>query len=390
MLSCQKKRFNLPDGHHYLNAAYMSPLLQEVEDAGIEGIRKKRAPHTIAPDDFFATAGAVRTQFAELIHADNPDRIAITAAASYGIATAARNLPVRKGQTIVVLEEQFPSNMYSWRRLSAETGATLRVVAAPEAMPGRGERWNARILEAIDRTTALAALPHVHWADGTIFDLEAVGRRCRDVGAALIVDGTQSIGALPFDTGAVRPDAVVCAGYKWLMGPYSIGLAYYGERFDDGIPLEENWIARRDSEQFGGLVRYRDDYQPGAIRYDVGERSNFILLPMLHAALHRVLAWSPAAIQAYCKVLAGPLVDEARRYGCFVESRPWRASHLFGVRLPDAGAMPALLDLLKARRIYVSVRGSAIRISPHLYNDAADIEALRATLAEFFAGRTAP
>ena len=88
-----------------------------------------------------------------------------------------------------------------------------------------------------------------------------------------------------------------------MLGPYSTGLAYFGPVFDHGTPIEENWITRRGSERFADLVRYRDDYHPAAIRYDVGERSNFILLPMLAAALALVLEWSASAIQDYCRAL---------------------------------------------------------------------------------------
>ena len=91
----------------------------------------------------------------------------------------------------------------------------------------------------------------------------------------------------------------MCAGYKWLLGPYSTALAYFGPALDGGRPLEENWITRRDSGQFAELVHYRDEYQPASIRYDVGERSNFTLLPMLAAALKLVLEWTVPAISAY-------------------------------------------------------------------------------------------
>jgi len=124
----------------------------------------------------------------------------------------------------------------------------------------------------------------VHWTDGTRFDLVAIGRAARRVGAAFVVDGTQSVGALPFDVREIQPDALVCAGYKWLLGPYAMGAAYFGPRYDAGDPIEENWITRRGSDDFQRLVAYQDEYAPGAIRYDVGERSNFILLPMFIAA----------------------------------------------------------------------------------------------------------
>ncbi len=127
---------------------------------------------------------------------------------------------------------------------------------------GHGEGWNSRIIEAIDADTALVALPHVHWTDGTQFDLVEIGRRAREVGAALVVDGTQSVGALPFDVQIVQPDALICSAYKWLLGPYSIALGYFGSRFDNGVPLEETWLGRLGSEDFTKLINYQSQYHP--------------------------------------------------------------------------------------------------------------------------------
>ena len=139
------------------------------------------------------------------------------------------------------------------------------------------------------------------------------------MGAALVVDGTQSLGAMPFDVARIQPDALIAATYKWLMGPYSMGFACLGPRFDGGEPLEETWIGRAGSENFKELVHYRDDYQPGAPRYDVGERTNFALMPMAIAALEQVLDWQPERIQDYCRVLTAPLVERVRTLGYAVE-----------------------------------------------------------------------
>lgn len=381
MLTCQKDSFSLPQGVHYLNAAYMSPLTRGVEEAGIQGLRRKRDPSGITADDFFRDGERVRQLFADLVNVRDPNRVAIIAAASYGLAVVSRNTPVARGQRIVVLHEQFPSNLYTWQRLAEHSGATLTTVTPPPGTPRRAERWNERILEAIDGNTALVALPAVHWADGTLFDLEAIGERARSAGAAFVIDGTQSVGALPFDVEKLRPDALVCAAYKWLMGPYGIGVAYFGPRYADGVPLEENWISRFGSENFSRLVDYETRYQPGAIRFDVGERSNFILLPMLVAALEQVLAWGVADIQAYCRDLCVDVLAEAQEMGYRIEDPARRSAHLFGVRAPDGLDVERLRESLTAHRISASVRGSAVRISPHVYNDEGDIEALRDALA---------
>ena len=375
MLPSQKHLFSIPDDVHYLNGAYMSPLSKAVEEAGLEGMRAKRSPGEIEPADFFETSDRVRTLFGGLIGAP-ANSIAIIPAASYGIATAARNLPVETGQRIVIADEQFPSNVYVWKRIAEEKRAEIYTVEPPRTALERGKTWNERILEAIDVKTAIVAAANIHWADGTWFDLEKIGSRAHDVGAALVLDGTQSIGALPFDVDRIQPDALICAGYKWLMGPYGLGVAYYGPRFSDGIPLEENWITRKDSERFGALVEYTNEYQPGAIRYDVGERSNFILTPMLEAALKHLTEWQTPRIQAYCNSLIEEFVALVRKEGFWIEDADWRAGHLFGVRVRDDISMERLMSALRAAKISVSIRGTAVRISPNVYNDSKDIEAI--------------
>ncbi|MEX2465581.1 MAG: aminotransferase class V-fold PLP-dependent enzyme, partial [Gemmatimonadota bacterium] len=250
----------------------------------------------------------------------------------------------------------------------------------------RGALWNERLLEAIDSATAVVAVPQVHWTDGTLFDLAAIGRRCREVGAALVVDGTQSVGALPFDVDSVQPDALICASYKWLLGPYSVAFSYFGPRFDDGTPLEETWIAREDSHDFQRLVEYRDAYAPGAVRYDVAERSNFFLLPIAEASMDLLLGWTPERVQAYCNALTSRLVAEAGALGFGVEDERWRASHLFGLRMPANVDLAELRDRLSARDVTVSLRGSALRVSPNVYNDDEDVEALLGVLREVVAG----
>lgn len=379
MLACQRDRFSLSHDEVYLNCAYMAPLSRRVVEAGVEGVRRKERPASIAPADFFSGPDRVRELFARLV-GTGADRVAIIPSVSYGMAVVARNTSLESGQHILTLARQFPSHVYPWRRLAADTGAEVRVVGPPPGTDHRGRRWNEAILEAIGPRTALVAVPPVHWTDGTIFDLEAIGRRAREVEAALVVDGTQSVGAHPFDCGRVQPDALVCAGYKWLTGPYAIGAMVLGERYAGGVPLEETWIGRRGSEHFGGLVDYQDRYRDGAARFDMGEGSNFILIPMFIAALEQVLEWTVDGIAEYCARICAPAVQTVTGRGFGVEEESWRAPHLFGIRLPDGLDPEAVRDTLAERRISVSVRGGVIRVAPHVYNTEADLEACAAAL----------
>lgn len=375
-MDCKKHLFSLPDDHHYINCSYLSPLSKAVEEAGIRGIKSKKHPWEISPNYFFEDSNTLRSLFAQLVNAPNADDIAIMPAVSYGLATVAKNIDSRKGSTIVVTGEQFPSNVYVWKRFCNEYNCNLKVVDPPENFEQRGQKWNDRLIEAIDSDTLLVVLGNVHWTDGTLFDLKAIGSKARKNDAYFVIDGTQSVGALPFDVQQIKPDALICAGYKWLMGPYSITLGYFSPRMQEGKPLEEGWIVRKNSENFSGLVDYEEDYQPGAVRFDVGERSNFILVPMMVEALKQLLEWDPKNIQAYCENLTANLVEELPGLGYRIEKPEWRSRHMFGIRLPQQIPIQNLKQQLDKHNIYVSVRGSAIRISPNVYNDKRDITAL--------------
>jgi selenocysteine lyase/cysteine desulfurase len=354
----------------------MSPLLKSVEKVGLRAVRRKRNPIEITVDDFFSETEDLRKEFATLINAKDPKRIVVIPSVSYGMASVAKNIRINKGQHIIVAGEQFPSNYYPWQSLCAETGAEVKVVAADKSLNDRGKNWNTKILEAINADTRAVAIAHTHWADGTKFDLEAIRKRTKEVNALLIIDGTQSVGVLPFDVQKIQPDALVCAGYKWLLGPYAIGLAYYGEYFDDGKPLEESWINRLNSEDFTSLVNYQEAYQPGALRYEVGEHSNFILVPMMLRALVQINRWGVENIQEYCHSISATAIGLLQRKGLWIEDENYRASHLFGIRLPEKANLAEIKNSLAKNKVYVSFRGDAIRVAPYVYNDENDLKKL--------------
>jgi selenocysteine lyase/cysteine desulfurase len=369
-IPCQRHLFDIPDEVAYLNCGYMSPLMKRVRHAGAAGLERKSHPWEIVPRDFFGGSDALRSACAELLNA-RADDIAIVPAASYGVSTAARNLPLTQGQNVIVVEDQFPSNVYPWRERAKESGARVRTVPRP-----RQGGWTRAVLDAIDGDTAVVALPHCHWTDGGLFDLQRIGEVCRANGIALSLDVTQSLGVLPLDVQQVKPDFLACAAYKWLLGPYSIGLLYVSERWQQvGAPIEHNWIHRRNAEHFARLVDYQDDFEPGARRFDVGERSNFALVPAAEAGIRQILEWGVDNVCETIEFIADRIVEQLRPLGLTALPKSERAPHYLGMQM-ESGLPPDLLPRLAERKVYVSVRGSSIRITPHLYNSEADIDRL--------------
>ncbi len=385
MFSCLKEKFSLPSDVVYLNCATMSPLSIMVEEQGIKGLLRKSRPFQITQDDFFAEAEIVKARFAEIINCPEPDRIAIMPSVSYGMATVVKNLIRKRSlsepQKVLLVSEEFPSDVYPWEELT-EKGVRLETIPAPDSLVERGKNWNEKLLAAIDENTLLLCISPTHWADGTRFDLIAISQKCRQHNVFFVIDGTQHVGAYPFDIEEVKPDFLICAVYKWLLGPYGNALAFCGDFFDDGSPLEQTWIGRQDSQNFKDLINYQTEYRPKAYRYNMGEFSDFIKLPMISASLGQILEWQPSRIQNYAGSLTQNFIAELKNAGYWVEDKAFRASHLFGIRPPAKVDLPRLqADLLK-NKIYLSYRGLSIRVSVNVWNDEADLAKLATVLLD--------
>ena len=376
LLKCQKDKFKLPKNITYFNGASRSPILKSVEKIGHDLITKEALPHLIKSEDFFTHTEEFRKTFAQFIDAPDYHNTAIIPSASYGLSTVANNIKLKANDEVLVIDEQFPSNYYVWKRLTDQYGAKLVTVKTPVDFDNRGKLWNDNILQSINKNTAVVAMGPCHWADGTIFDLKPIREKTWAHSALLVIDGSQNIGAVPFSVKEIQPDALITVGYKWLLGLYSMGMAYYSDRFNDGVPLEENWINRKGSEDFRNLVNYQDEYQPKAGRYNMGERSQFIATPMLTKSIEQLQEWQPKNIQQYCHSISKSSIEKLRELGCFIEEEDYRRKHLFGVYLPKHVDLEKLKNTFYNNNVYVSFRGNAIRISSNVYNDEQDFERL--------------
>lgn len=364
-----RELFDLPPDIAYFNSAYMGAPLRSVRAAADQALDRIAKPWTVSPADFFEPAERARQHVASLLGATTAD-IALVPSVSYGLGLAAANLPLSRGQRILVLAEQFPSNVYPWQAAAATAGAEVMVVPRP----ADGD-WTPAVLDRIDNRTALAALPHCHWTDGSRLDLVRIGEALRSRGAALALDVTQSLGALELDVRTVQPDFLACAAYKWLLGPYGLGFVYAAPQHHSGVPLEHGWITRRDAEDFAGLVDYRDELQPGARRYDMGERSSFVLLPMLIAALEQILDWTPAATQNAAAARTQRIADALAPLGLLALPPHLRGGHILGARF-EGRDCTALVAQLREAGVFVSLRGDTIRIAAHQSTDDADVDRL--------------
>ena len=365
----QRAAFNVPEEIAYFNTASLAPQLRAVRAAGEAALERRGQPWTISASDWFADVERLRAMFAQIVGADS-DGVAIVPATSYGLAIAARNLPLAANQRVLVLAEEYPSGIYTWRAAAKRSDAEILTVSRE---PGEG--WTDAVLAALDERVAIVSVPNVHWTDGALVDLNAIARRTREVGAALVIDGSQSVGAMPISIPEVRPDFLVTVGYKWLLGPFSVGYLYVAEEHRGGEPLEENWINRANSEDFAALVDYQDAYQPGARRFDVGQRTKFELIQMAIAALEQIVAWQIPHLAASLARTTADIALRVSRLGLDVASDNERGPHMIGIGLPGPIRTRASAALAQAG-CYAAVRGDSLRISPHLHTTDQDVDRL--------------
>jgi selenocysteine lyase/cysteine desulfurase len=347
--------------------------LRSVRAAGEAALERRGTPWQIRSEDWFEDVERLRGLFGQLL-GDDSEGVALIPATSYGMAIAAANLEAGPGQRVVVLDEEYPSGIYTWREFTGRTGSELHTVRRE-----RGQRWTDAILAALDERAAIVSVPNVHWTNGALVELGPVAERAHELGAALVLDLSQSLGAMPIDVAEVRPDFLISVGYKWLLGPLGVAYMWVAEQHRGGQPIEHNWIVREGADDFAGLVEYTDRLQPGARRFDVGARSNFVLTPMAIAALEQVLEWTVPRIGAELAEKTAAIEKGAVARDLSAVPATERGPHIVGIEVPGEQRL-AIVEELVAREVHVGPRSTWLRVSPHLHTTDGDIDQLFAAL----------
>ena len=261
--------------------------------------------------------------------------------AAYGLSVAARNVPLHAKQAVLLLEGQFPSNLLPWRMRCAEVGASL-VFAKRRA----DQDWTSAVLDALDAhpDVAVLALPQAHWRDGSVLDLARISERARARGASLVLDLSQSLGAMPVDLDAWQPDFVIAVGYKWLLGGYGLAWLWAAPRWrDHGQPLEHGWMANDRDALWHADSRGEVVPLAGARRFDADGVCDAMRLAMAEAALRQVLAWGVADIATHLQrrtagagCCAGTAWVECTSHASSRATFLWRASPSTACRSGEA------------------------------------------------------
>ena len=373
-LESQRHLFDIPPEIAYFNCAYNAPLLVEAGEGMVEGALSKCRPWQRKPKDFFDDAEQFRKLAARAL-GGNSECFAVIPSASYGTSMVARIFEDKlgKGDEIIVLEKAFPSEYLPWQRLSQVTGAKLVVVEIPSDF-----NWTQAVLDRITPQTKLVAIPNCHWTNGAILDLLIISEATHSVGACLSLELTQSLGALPLDMDRVRPDFVIAAGYKWLLFPYGLSLFYVDPSWHGERPLEETWLSREGAKVFETPLDYAANYQSGARRFEMGQKSIPSLLPGGLVALQQLGDWGVINIADTLETINDEIAQVLEEVGWTPVPKQYRSPHLLGAS-SEIGVSKDFVEKLAAQNVFVSCRGGSLRITPHLHINEQDLERLFGT-----------
>lgn len=367
-----RAQFDLPAGMTYLNTCSHAPMLRCALAAGEAVLARSGTPWSGPDAEWTAGVERVRMLAAQWFGGD-VDGLAFVPSAAYGIATAARNLPLARGDAVLVLDGQFPSNLLAWQQRCEETGARI-VVARREP----GQDWTGAVLATLERNAdiRIATLPQAHWHDGAMLDLDRIARQVRARGAALVLDLSQSLGAIAADPARWQADFVVSVGYKWLLGVTGMALLWAAPHWrEHGMPIEHHWSARDERTVWQFDPQTPPEYKAGARRFDAGGVIELQRLKMFEAALLQLQEWGPSMVLDHLQATTDALDAALDDVGLSSWNTAQHAPHFTGLR-PPPDRFASIAAALRDANIICTARHGVLRIAPHLHVGPADMQRL--------------
>ncbi|HEX8772139.1 MAG TPA: aminotransferase class V-fold PLP-dependent enzyme [Pyrinomonadaceae bacterium] len=358
----------------YLNHAAVSPPPRPVTEAVIAQLRDVAEHGSLNYRRWVAVRERARALAAGMIAAKS-SQIAFMRNTSDGLSVIANGLSWRPGDNVVTFRREFPSNIYPWLRLREAYGVEVRMC---EERDGRIDLEE--LTGLIDEKTRVVAISHVQYGSGFRADLERIGRAARKRDALLVVDLIQAMGVLPIDVEAELIDAAAGACHKWLLVPEGIGLLYLSDRTRQRIrPTLVGWTSVPQPEDYGNFAQ---EWREGALALETGTLPTS-LLHGLEASLTILTQAGVERIAAHLSELTDQLCEGLRGksdYEIVSSRRETEKSQIVCLRHKGHWKPHALYSHLKRQNIIVAPRGDRLRVAPHLYNTAAEIETLVSAL----------
>jgi cysteine desulfurase / selenocysteine lyase len=367
------------DDATYLNFAAHAAIPRVALNAVRLSAEAKMRPHIVDDQTFFSVAASLRQTLATLIGA-SPDEVALTSGAGAGLAAIAYALKWSDGDEVICSRGEFPVQYATWKPMEAREGIKVRI-AVPQGQFVQSDD----LVAALTPSTRVVSVSHVRFDDGSMLDVSSLAAACKRNGTLLVLDVSQSCGAIPMDVRSLGADFIVCAGYKYLLSPWGTGFLWTRkENLDSLRPGPFNWLSQ-GVESFARLNYVDPEPAPTLSRWDSAEAASIynFNLTVMEASAKFVLEAGPSLIRDHNQALIDYFFERLPEGYRLASPRQASQRGVFGcIEARTRGDTEFLYQMLREERFVVALREGKIRVAPHLLNSTQDIDRLLVAMAK--------
>ena len=357
----------------YLNLAGQSPLPRAAIRAVQSALEWKKFPQKLPDEAFFGLPASVRKKLAALIGAP-PAEVAVTSGASAGLAIVASGYPWKPTDEVLIPRGEFPAHFTTWLPLQDAGKLCVRIINPRERFLTDDD-----VISAITPNTRIISISHSRFDNAARCDARKIADAVHAVGGMLLLDASQTAGAVPMDVNSLGADFLVCAGYKWTLGPFGTGFFWArADRLAELRGAPAYWMALENAHDFSKLSSGEARLLEAAQRFDAPETSNFFNLAAWDASLDLVLDAGAQTVWDHNRALIQQLIDRLPLDRCVLASpadENLRGPYVC-VQARTPGRTLGLYQKLREANVFVSLREGALRVAPYLYNSERDIDRL--------------
>ena len=362
-----RSEFGVTQQYVYLNHAAAGVLPASTVAAIEQFVRAHAAGGVLRTFPYDLQMTEYRSKIGGFIGASGSE-IATVLNTGAGANTVALGIDWRPADEVVLCDNEFPANVIPWLGLRRR-GVDVRFI------PTREERLTPeRLRRELSPRTRVVAVSWVSYADGYRHDLAGLAAVAHEAGALLCVDAIQGLGVFPLDVHAIGVDALYSGAGKWMLGLHGAAFLYVSgslaERLEVAMP---GWRSLADMWDFHN---YEQPFSPDVLRFESGT-PNLLGTLSLVRAIELFERSGPQAVEDHVLALTDRLCEGLAALDAEFSTLRGRScsSGIVTFSIPGLDSI-ALGRALESQGIVTTYRTGGIRVSPHGYNTAEEIDVM--------------
>ncbi|MGA8795896.1 MAG: aminotransferase class V-fold PLP-dependent enzyme [Candidatus Cybelea sp.] len=362
-----RSEFGVTQQYVYLNHAAAGVLPTSTVAAIEQFVRAHAAGGVLGTFPYDLQMTEYRARIGGFIGASGSE-IATLLNTGAGANTVALGIDWKPADEVVLCDNEFPANVIPWLGLRSR-GVDVRLI------PTREERLTPeRLRRELSPRTRVVAVSWVSYADGYRHDLAGLAAVAHEAGALLCVDAMQGLGVFPLDVRALGVDALYAGAAKWMLGLHGAAFLYVTRSLADRLEVAmPGWRSLADMWDFHN---YEQPFSPDVLRFESGT-PNLLGTLSLVCAIDLFERSGPQAVADYVLALTDRLWEGLAALDAEFSTLRGRScsSGIVTFSIPGLDSI-ALGRALESQGIVTTYRAGGIRVSPHGYNTAEEIDVI--------------